>query len=59
MDLAGRATTLNAAMLRILGCGAQEELAGPLNFLRDVFRYTDQQAQLFTAHAALKAAALH
>ena len=46
VDLAGKVTTANSAMLRILGCSAQEELAD-VNFLRDVFRYTDQQAQLF------------
>jgi len=35
----------NSAMLRILGCSTPEELPG-LNFLRDVFRFPDQQAQL-------------
>ena len=44
----GAATVANAAMLRILGCSTQEELAG-INFMRDVFRYPDQQAQLFAA----------
>jgi PAS domain S-box-containing protein len=44
----GAATVANAAMLRILGCSTQEEL-GSINFVRDVFRYSDQQAQLFAA----------
>ena len=42
----GAATGTNAAMLRILGCSSQEEAAS-INFVRDVFRYSDQQAQLF------------
>ena len=42
----GLARGANRAMLHILGCSAQEELAG-VNFLQDVFRYSDQQAQLF------------
>ena len=44
----GAASSGNSAMLRILGCSTQEELAG-INFVRDVFRYPDQQAQLFAA----------
>jgi two-component system, cell cycle sensor histidine kinase and response regulator CckA len=36
----------NTAMLHILGCSSPEELDG-INFLRDVFRYPDQQAQIF------------
>jgi PAS domain S-box-containing protein len=43
---AGRATTANKAMMRILGCASHEELR-ELNFLRDIFRFSDQQAQLF------------
>jgi two-component system, cell cycle sensor histidine kinase and response regulator CckA len=42
----GVACGANAAMLHILGCSSQEQLAG-VNFLRDVFRYPEQQAQLF------------
>lgn len=42
----GAATGTNAAMLRILGCSSQEEAAS-VNFVRDVFRYSDQLAQLF------------
>jgi two-component system cell cycle sensor histidine kinase/response regulator CckA len=44
----GAASGANAAMLRILGCSAPEELAS-INFARDVFRYSDQQAQLLAA----------
>jgi PAS domain S-box-containing protein len=44
----GAASAANAAMLRILGCSTQEELA-TLHFLNDVFRYPDQQAQLFAS----------
>ena len=44
----GVASGANTAMLRILGCGSQEELAG-VDFLRDIFRYPEQQAQLFAA----------
>src|SRR5438477_7437797 len=44
----GSVTAANAAMLRILGCSTQEEV-GSLNLMRDVFRYSDQQAQLFSA----------
>jgi PAS domain S-box-containing protein len=43
---AGAATETNATMLRILGCSSQEEAAS-INFVQDVFRYSDQQAQLF------------
>lgn len=46
VNAAGQATTSNAAILRILGCSSREEL-DEMNFLRDVFRYSDQQAQLF------------
>ena len=46
VNLAGRPTTANAAMMRILGCTSREELE-EMNFLRDIFRYSDQQAQLF------------
>jgi two-component system, cell cycle sensor histidine kinase and response regulator CckA len=42
----GMSRGANGAMLRILGCSSQEELAG-VNFLQDVFRYPEQQAQLF------------
>jgi PAS domain S-box-containing protein len=42
----GFARGANPTMLHILGCSSQEELAG-VNFLDDVFRYPDQQAQLF------------
>ena len=42
----GFAHGANSAMLRIIGCTSQEELAS-VNFSRDVFRYSDQQAQLF------------
>jgi two-component system, cell cycle sensor histidine kinase and response regulator CckA len=44
----GVASGANAAMLRILGCASQEELAG-VDFLRDIFRYPEQQAQLLAA----------
>jgi PAS domain S-box-containing protein len=44
----GVARGANAAMLHILGCSSQEELDG-IDFLRDVFRYPEQQAQLFAA----------
>src|SRR5579863_1214830 len=44
----GSASGANTAMLRILGCTSHEEFIG-LNFLRDVFRYPDQQAQHFAA----------
>jgi hypothetical protein len=40
------ATGTNAALLRILGCSSQEEAAS-VDSVRDVFRYSDQQAQLF------------
>jgi two-component system, cell cycle sensor histidine kinase and response regulator CckA len=42
----GAATGANAAMLRVLGCSTQEQLAS-VDFARGVFRYPDQQAQLF------------
>jgi PAS domain S-box-containing protein len=42
----GVATGTNAALLRILGCSSQEEAAS-VDSVRDVFRYSDQQAQLF------------
>lgn len=45
---AGRAITADAAMQRILGCTSREEL-NDLDLLNDVFRYSDQQAQLFAA----------
>ena len=48
VDAEGHATTSNAALLRILGCPSREALE-EVNFLRDVFRYSDQQAQLFAA----------
>src|SRR5262249_38792349 len=48
VNAAGRATTANAAMIRMLGYSSREEL-NEVNFLRDVFRYSDQQAQLFAA----------
>jgi two-component system, cell cycle sensor histidine kinase and response regulator CckA len=48
VNASGQATTANAAMQRILGCTSLEEL-NEVNFLRDVFRYSDQQAQLFAA----------
>src|SRR5579859_3434096 len=44
----GSASGANTAMLRILGCTSHEEFIG-LNFLRDVCRYPDQQAQHFAA----------
>ena len=48
VNAAGVASGANAAMLRILGCTSHKEFIS-LNFLRDVFRYQDQQAQLFAA----------
>jgi two-component system cell cycle sensor histidine kinase/response regulator CckA len=48
MTSEGSITAAKAAMLQILGSSTQEELAG-LNPMRDVFRYSDQQAQLFSA----------
>ena len=48
VNAAGGASGANTAMLRILGCASQEEFVN-LNFVRDVFRYPDQQAQLFAA----------
>jgi len=48
INATGKATTANSAMMRILGCTTREEL-NEVNFLRDVFRISDQQAQLFAA----------
>ena len=48
VNATGIASGANTAMLRILGCASHEEFTG-LNFLRDVFRYQDQQAQHFAA----------
>jgi PAS domain S-box-containing protein len=48
INAAGKATTANSAMMRILGCTTWEEFS-EVHFLRDVFRYSDQQAQLFAA----------
>ena len=46
VNAVGKATTANSAMMHILGCTTREELS-EVNFLCDVFRYSDQQAQLF------------
>jgi PAS domain S-box-containing protein len=46
VDGGGKANGPNPAMLRILGCSTEEEFAS-IDFTRDVFRFSDQQAQLF------------